>query len=116
MVKLTSRYAASLLDYGEERDELESFYRQALLLGYNSKGVLLSEASESLDKKLYDTASLSGAACYAKEFIDKIQKIMDSAGIKTPLEALFVTPADLYENAKNLKEYGSGWLWRDDSY
>lgn len=125
LLQTSGAEAIWLADYLDDADELsESFlWEESAAAGLEltdemvekSAEVLylsLLETSESLDGKPHDAMNLSGAAHYAKKFLGALQAIMDHSGNKAPLEALFVTPADLYSNAENLEEQGFAWLKR----
>lgn len=77
--------------------------------------MLLSISEEELAKELYlalseevDTSAfllasdLSSVASKAKTFIEKLEDLLKILSLEMPVSALFVTPADLLQNASNL--------------
>lgn len=50
---------------------------------------------------------LMGTAHKAKQFMDLLEKLMNRLSVQMPLDALFVTPADLLSKAENLTQISS---------
>lgn len=76
------------------------------------------EDPEKLARELYEalletendslllTTELSGTVSRVTEFLDLVEKILESSGVDLPVPALFVAPSDLLEHAVNLKQCG----------
>lgn len=82
--------------------------------------------SDNLAKELYEALSddnnddellvendLIGTAHKAQQFMDLLEKLMNRLSIKMPLDALFVTPADLLRKADNLTQISTFKMERD---
>lgn len=62
---------------------------------------------ETEDNTLLPTTELSGTVSRVAEFLDLVEKILESSGVDLPVPAMFVAPSDLLEHAVNLKQCGT---------
>ncbi len=69
------------------------------------------EESEQENCELCTSNDLSSLADKAKKFIDKVENILERAGIELPVYALFVAPSDLLK-ADNLENKGTVQITR----
>lgn len=65
------------------------------------------------DEELLTESDLMGTAGKAKKFMNLLEDMLERLSIKMPLDALFVTPADLLSNAENLKQISTFKMKRD---
>lgn len=70
------------------------------------------EESEQEDCELCASADLGGLVDKAKKFLDKMEDILERAGVELPVYALFVAPSDLLK-AQNLDHKGTVQIKRD---
>lgn len=70
------------------------------------------EESEQEECELCTSNDLSGLADKAKKFLDKVEEILEKAGVELPVYALFVAPSDLLK-ADNLDNKGTVHIVRD---
>lgn len=69
------------------------------------------EESEQEDCELCTSNDLSGLVDKAKKFLDKVEDILERAGVELPVYALFVAPSDLLK-ADNLDNKGTVQITR----
>lgn len=69
------------------------------------------EESEQADCELCASNDLSGLVDKAKKFLDKVEEILERAGVELPVYALFVAPSDLLK-ADNLDNKGTVQITR----
>ncbi len=70
------------------------------------------EESEQENCELCTSNDLSSLADKAKIFLDKVENILERAGVELPVYALFVAPSDLLK-ADNLENKGTVQITRD---
>jgi len=70
------------------------------------------EESEQEDCEMCASNDLSSLADKAKKFLDKVEEILERAGVELPVYALFVAPSDLLK-ADNLDNKGTVQITRD---
>lgn len=100
---------ADIIDDNKDTDFAEALDTSITDLGSVNSDELAKELYETLtvednNDELLTETDLVGTAGKAKKFINLLEKLMDRLSIKIPLDALFVTPADLLNNAENLKQ------------
>lgn len=71
------------------------------------------EESEQKDCELCTSTALNSLVNKAKKFLDKMEEILDRAGVQLPVRALFVAPSDLLK-ADNLDHIGTVHITRDE--
>lgn len=64
--------------------------------------VLCETETEENDQLVY-TAMLGNIVAKGQRFMDLLEQILEHTHLDIPIPALFITPADIYERAKNLK-------------
>lgn len=69
------------------------------------------EESEQENCELCTSNDLSSLADKAKMFLDKVENILERAGVELPVYALFVAPSDLLK-AENLDNKGTVQITR----
>lgn len=70
------------------------------------------EESGQEDCELCTSSELNGLVDKAKKFLDKMEEILERAGVELPVYALFVAPSDLLK-ADNLDNKGTVQIARD---
>jgi len=70
------------------------------------------EESEQEDCELCASNDLNSLVDKAKKFLDKVEEILERAGVELPVYALFVAPSDLLK-AANLDKKGTVQIKRD---
>ncbi len=70
------------------------------------------EESGQEDSELCASADLDGLVDKVKKFLDKVEEILERAGVELPVYALFVAPSDLLK-ADNLDNKGTVQIVRD---
>lgn len=70
------------------------------------------EESEQGDCELCASNDLSSLVDKAKKFLDKVEELLERAGVELPVYALFVAPSDLLK-ADNLDNKGTVQITRD---